>query len=82
MERVFLRKSIVSTITIAACEQVTKYDGSWLCLAFNNWRNMSGYVNSHALVRLGLSHLVPNAECCIIVGIYTGLENHIVADIM
>jgi hypothetical protein len=77
-----LRQSIVFAITIAACEQVTKYGGSWLCLTFKNWRNMPGYMDHHAFVGLGLSHLVPNADCCVIVGIYTGLENHFVTAIM
>jgi hypothetical protein len=43
---------------------------------------MSGYADSHAFVGLGLSHLVPKAYCCVIVGIYTGLENHVVTAIM
>jgi hypothetical protein len=82
MERVLLRQSIVSAITIAACEQVTKYAGSWLGLTFKNWRNMAGYMGHRAFVGLGLSHLVPKADCCVIVGIYAGLENHIITDIM
>jgi hypothetical protein len=78
MERVFLRQSIVSAITIAACKQVTKYGGSWLCLTFKNWKKMSGYMGHHAFVGLGFSPFLPKAYCCVIVGIYTGLENHVV----
>jgi hypothetical protein len=70
--------NIVSAITIAACEQATKYGGSWLCLTFKYWRNMSGYLGHNAFVGLGLSPLVHKADCCVIVGIYTGLENHVV----
>jgi hypothetical protein len=32
----------------------------------------------HAFVKLGLSPLLPKADCCVSVGIYTGLENHVV----
>jgi hypothetical protein len=78
MERVLLRQNMVSAITIAACEQATKYGGPWLCLTFKNWRKMSGYMGQHASVGLGLSPLVPKAECCVSVDIYTGLENHVV----
>jgi hypothetical protein len=73
-----LRQNIVSAIIIAACEQATKYGGSWLCLTFKHWRKMSGYMGHHAFVGLGLSPLVPKADCCVIVGIYIGLENHVV----
>jgi hypothetical protein len=77
-----LRHRTASIITIAVCEQVTKYVGSWICLTFKNWRNMSGYTDHHAFVGLGLSHLVPNADCCVIAGVYTGLENHAPTAIM
>jgi hypothetical protein len=73
-----LRQNIVSAISIAACEQATNCGGSWLCLTFKNWRKMSGHMGHHAFVGLGLSPLVPKADCCVIVGIYTGLENHVV----
>jgi hypothetical protein len=43
---------------------------------------MSGFMGHHAFVGLGFSHLVPKADCCVIVGIYTGLEDHVVTDIM
>jgi hypothetical protein len=82
MERVLLRQSTVYVIIIAAYEQVTKYGGSWLCLTLKNWRNMSGYTDHHTFVGLELSHLVPKADCCVIVGIYTGLENHVITTIM
>jgi hypothetical protein len=39
---------------------------------------MSGYMSHHAFVGLRLSALVPKADCCVIVGLYTGLENHVV----
>jgi hypothetical protein len=80
--RVLLRQIIVSVITNAACEQVTNHGGSWICLTFKNWRKMSGYMGHHAFVGLVLSHLLPNADCCVILGIYTGLENHVVAAVM
>jgi hypothetical protein len=32
----------------------------------------------HPFVGLELSPLVPKADCCVIVDIYTGLENHVV----
>jgi hypothetical protein len=73
-----LRHNIVSAITIAVCEQATKYGGSWLCLTFNSWRKMSGYLGHHSFVGLGLSPLVYKADCCVIVGISIGLENHVV----
>jgi hypothetical protein len=73
-----LRQNTVSAITIAACKQATKYGGSWLCLTLKNWRKISGYMGNHAFVGLGLSALVHKADCCVIVGIYTGLENHVV----
>jgi hypothetical protein len=76
------RQSVVSVITVSACEQVTKYGGSWLCLKFKNWRKMSGYMGHHAFVRLGLSHLVTKADRCVIVGIYTEMENHVVTATM
>jgi hypothetical protein len=78
LKRVLLRQNIVSAITIAACEQAKKYGGSWLCLTFKNWRKMSGYMGHHTFVGLGLSPLVPKADCCVIAGIYTGLEKHVV----
>jgi hypothetical protein len=43
---------------------------------------MTGYTDHHAFVGLGVSHLVPNADCCVSVGIYTGLENQVVTAIM
>jgi hypothetical protein len=43
---------------------------------------MSGYMGHHAFVGLGLSHVVPNTDCLVIVGIYTGLENHVITAIM
>jgi hypothetical protein len=39
---------------------------------------MSGYMGNHAFVGLGLSHLVPEADCCVIMGIYTGLGHHVI----
>jgi hypothetical protein len=76
MEMVWLRKSKLSLITIAACTYVTYYGGSWLCLTFNNWRKMSRYMDHHAFAGLGLSHSVPKADFCVIVGTYTGQVNH------
>jgi hypothetical protein len=52
------------------------------CLTFKNWRKISGYMGHHAFAGLGLSHLVPKEDCCVIVGIYTGLKNHVVTDII
>jgi hypothetical protein len=43
---------------------------------------MSEYMGHPAFVGLGLSHLVPKADCCVSVGIYTGLENHVVTAII
>jgi hypothetical protein len=43
---------------------------------------MSGYMGHHAFLGLGLSQLVPKADCCVIVGIYTGMENHVVTATM
>jgi hypothetical protein len=43
---------------------------------------MVGYTDHHASVGLGFSHLVPNADCCVIMGIYTGLENHVITAFM
>jgi hypothetical protein len=79
-ERVLSRQSTVSVISIAACEQVTKYGGSWLCLMFKNWRKMSGY-GSPRFRRVMIVTLSTQGSC-VIVGIYTGLENHVVTDIM
>jgi hypothetical protein len=43
---------------------------------------MSRYMDHHAFVGLGLLHSVPNADFCVIVGIYTGQEHHVVTDII
>jgi hypothetical protein len=43
---------------------------------------MSGFMGRHTFVGLGLSPLVHKADCCVIVGIHTGLENHVVIDTM
>jgi hypothetical protein len=61
-------------------------DKLWWVLALSHLQELEKYVkikmDPHAFVGLGLSHSVLKADFCVIVGIYTGQENHVVPAIV